>query len=276
MTRVKYNAEPPTTAAEALIIGGKVFAVVILFYAVVVVSTHFVSGGMMFLSGYGSRRAPDGMIRIPLANGGSLAALYLPNPTAKHTLWFFHGNAEDLGDLEPFLREMHRRGFAVFAVDYPGYGLSTGTPSEPAIYAATNAAARYLQDELHVPLARTILYGRSLGGGPAVELAANERVAGLVLQSAFMSAYRTMTLWRLLLFDKFENLRKLPRVTCPVLVMHGRADEVVSFAHGEALFAVAPGPKSHLWVDGAHHNDFISVAGEHYWQALQDFSQSLP
>ena len=154
--------------------------------------------------------------------------------------------------------------------------MSTGTSSEPAIYEATNTAARYLQDTLHVPLARTILYGRSLGGGPAVELAAHERVAGLVLQSAFMSAYRTMTRWRLLLFDKFENLRKLPRVSCPILVMHGRADEVVSFAHGEALYGAAPGPKSHLWIDGAQHNDFISVAGERYWQELQEFSQSLP
>ncbi len=275
MNRVKY-AEPPTTATEALIIGGKFFAVLLLLYAIVAASAHFVSNDMMFLPDYGSRHAPEGMIRIPLPSGGSLAALYLPNPAAKHTLWFFHGNAEDLGDLEPFLHEMHRRGFAVFAVDYPGYGLSSGTPSESSIYEATNVAARYLQDTLHVPLARTMVYGRSLGGGPAVELAAHERVAGLVLQSAFMSAYRTMTRWRVLLFDKFENLRKLPRVSCPVLVMHGREDEVVNFAHGEALYDAAPVPKSHLWIDGAQHNDFIRAAGEHYWQALQDFSQSLP
>ncbi|MBI3884580.1 MAG: alpha/beta hydrolase [Opitutae bacterium] len=236
---------------------------------------HLVSGRLMFLPDYGSRRAPEGMIRIPSVGGGSLAALYLPNPAAKHTLWFFHGNAEDLGDLEPFLHEMHRRGFAVFAVDYPGYGLSTGTPSESAVYEATDTAARYLQDTLRVPPARTILYGRSLGGGPAVELAAHERVAGLVLQSAFMSAYRTMTRWRLVPFDKFENLRKLPRLTCPILVMHGREDEVVSFAHGEALAAAAPGPKSHLWVDGAHHNDLVDFAGERYWHALREFSRRL-
>lgn len=273
---MKYNAAPSTTAVEALLMGGKIFAAVLLFYASIAVSAHFVSGGMMFLPAYGSRRAPEGMVRIPLPNGGSLAALYLPNPKARHTIWFFHGNAEDLGDLEPYLREMNRRGFAVFAVDYPGYGLSTGTPSEPAVYEATNTAARYLQDTLHVPLARTILYGRSLGGGPAVELASREPVAGLVLQSAFMSAYRVMTRWPLLPFDKFENLRKLPRVACPLLVMHGRRDEVVAFSHGEALFAAAQVPKTHLWVDGAAHNDFIEMAGEDYWQALRKFSDSLP
>lgn len=245
-------------------------------YVALAALAHMLSGPMMFLPNYGSRRAPEGLLRIPLANGGSLAALYLPNPTARHTLWFFHGNAEDLGDLEPFLREIHRQGFAVFAVDYPGYGLSTGTPSESSIFETTNAASRYLQDTLRVPLARTIVYGRSLGGGPAVELASREPVAGLVLQSAFTSAYRVMTRWPLLPFDKFENLRKLPRVACPVLVMHGRRDEVVAFSHGEALFAAAHAPKSHLWVDGAAHNDFLDFAGEGYWQALRKFSDRLP
>lgn len=257
-----------TWIVRLLVLGGA--------YAALAALAHLVSGPMMFLPSYGSRRAPDGMLRIALPGGGSVAALYLPNAAAKHTLWFFHGNAEDLGDLEPFLHEIQRRGFAVFAVDYPGYGLSTGSASEPAIHAATMAAADYLRGTLNVPLSRTILYGRSLGSGPAVELAAKERVAGLVLQAAFTSAYRVMTRWPLLPFDKFENLRKMPRVTAPVLVMHGRADEVVSLAHGEALFAAVPGRKSQLWVDGARHNDFLDVAGERSWQALREFSQSLP
>lgn len=231
---------------------------------------------MLYFPDYASRKAPADMIRIPMSDGGALAAVYLPNPAAKHTLWFFHGNAEDLGSLEPFLRELHARGFAVFTYDYPGYGLSTGRPNEKAIYAANTAAARYLQDTLHVPLGRVILVGRSLGGGPATDLATREPVAGLVLQSAFMSVYRVMTRWRLLPFDQFENLRKLPRVKCPVLVMHGTADEVIAFPHGEKLYAAATGPKSHLWIEGAHHNDFVAAAGERYWQALLDFEASLP
>jgi fermentation-respiration switch protein FrsA (DUF1100 family) len=245
-------------------------------YVAVVALAYFCSDSVLFQPGYGSRRALEGMTRIPLPDGGSLAALYLPNPAAKHTLWFFHGNAEDLGDLEPFLREMQRRGFAVFAVDYPGYGLSSGSPSEKSVYAANTAAAHYLQESLKVPLSRVLLYGRSVGAGPAVELALREPVAGLVLQSAFTSAYRVMPGGRLLFFDKFENLRKLPRVKCPVLVMHGREDEIIPFAHGETLYAVAPGRKVELWVDGAHHNDFTEIAGERLWQALREFEASLP
>lgn len=231
---------------------------------------------MLYHPEIASRAAPSDVIRIPVGEGRSLAALYLPNPQARHTLWFFHGNAESLADCEPFLRELHRQGYAVFAYDYPGYGVSDGTPNESAIYAANAAALRYLRDTLRVPTSRVILFGRSLGGGPATDLATREPVAGLVLQSTFMSVFRVVTGWKLLPFDQFENLRKMPRVTCPVLVMHGTADEVIAFSHGEKLFAAARGPKRALWIEGAHHNDFTDVAGERLWTALREFEATLP
>lgn len=247
----------------------------VLYVALTALAAGIVDG-MLYFPDYASRKEPQNVIRIPTADGGSVAAIYLPNPAAKHTLWFFHGNAEDLGSLEPFLHEMHARGYAVFAYDYPGYGVSTGRPNEKAIYAANAAAARYLQDTLKVPLSRVILVGRSLGGGPATDLAAREPVAGLVLQSAFMSVYRVMTRVRLLPFDQFENLRKISGVKCPVLVMHGTADEVIPFKHGEKLYAEAADKKSHLWIEGAQHNDFVAVAGDRYWSALREFEASLP
>ena len=246
-------------------------------YAAVAAYAYFCSDSQLFLPAYGSLREPTGLSKIRTeSGGGTLAALYLPNPAAQYTVWFFHGNAEDLGDIEPLMREFHRRGFAVFAYDYPGYGLSPGQPSEKAIYAATEAAAKYLREELHVPGQKIIVYGRSLGGGPAVELATRQPVAGLVLQAAFTSVYRVMTRWHLLPFDKFENLRKMAQVRCPVLVMHGRADRTVAFAHGEALYQAAPARKEHFWVEDAGHNDLLQIAGERYWQALQKFAQGLP
>lgn len=253
-----------------------VAAVLVLAFVALTALAASIVDGMLYFPDYASRKEPANVIRIPTPDGGSLAAVYLPNPAAKHTVWFFHGNAEDLGSLEPFLRELHARGFSVFAYDYPGYGVSTGKPNEKAIYAANAVAARYLHETLKVPLSRVILVGRSLGGGPATDLATREPVAGLVLQSTFMSVYRVMTRVRLLPFDQFENLRKLPRVKCPVLVMHGTADEVIPFKHGEKLHAAARGTKSHLWIEGAQHNDFISVAGERYWSALREFAAALP
>lgn len=232
--------------------------------------------GMIFHPSMASGRRPAESMSIPSPDGGAIGAVHLPNPKARHTVWFFYGNAESLGDVEPLLHEFHRRGFAVFAIDYPGYGLSTGAPSEKSIYAATRAAAVHLRDGLGVPLASVIAVGRSLGGGPAVELAATERLAGLVLQSTFLSAFRVVTRWPVLPFDRFRNLAKLPRVSCPVLVIHGTADEVIPLAHGKTLHARARPPKSSLWVERAGHNNLLEVAGEPYWTALREFAANLP
>lgn len=221
---------------------------------------------------YGSFRAPEGMKKIPGPDGTEIAVLHLPNPAARFTLWFFHGNAEDLGDIEPGLRALRDQGFAVFASEYPGYGHSSGRPSEDSLYAAARVARRYLRDELHVPAEHTILWGRSLGGGPATQLATEERVGGLVLECAFTSAYRVATKVPLLPFDQFQNEKKLRALHLPVLVMHGTADDVIAFQHGEALFAAAPGPKRFLRVEGARHNDFTSVAGPRRVDAVREFS----
>lgn len=211
--------------------------------------------------------------RAESPGGETIAVLHLPNPQARFTLWYFHGNAESLATCEGWLREYHRAGFAVVAFEYPGYGRSTGRPSEQAIYGAARAVRDHLRQELRVPAAQTIIYGNSLGGGPAVQAATEEKIAGLVLQGTFMSAYRVKTYWPLVPFDQFKNLAKIPRLECPVLVMHGRNDDVIPFSHGMALYEAVRGPRRHLWVDGARHNNFVNVAGGAYWRALREFAE---
>jgi fermentation-respiration switch protein FrsA (DUF1100 family) len=159
--------------------------------------------------------------------------------------------------------------------DYRGYGLSGGKPGEPATLRDAHTVLAYVTCPLGVPPERVIFYGNSVGGGPAVEAAASHRVGGLILRSAFTSAFRVMTHVRLLPFDKFNNLGKLPRVTCPVLVIHGTADDTIPFSHAQKLYAAAPGLKYKLWVEGAGHNDLIETAGEDYWKALEEFVTSL-
>jgi fermentation-respiration switch protein FrsA (DUF1100 family) len=225
---------------------------------------------LLYYPQVGSGRPPEGLRKIP-GDAGELAVLWLPNPGAQFTLWYFHGNAEDLGDIEFALREFHDAGFSVFAVEYPGYGHSAGRPTEAALYAAARKGRDYLRNELKVPAERTILYGHSLGGGSATQMATEEKVGGLVLQSAFMSAYRVLTHWPLLPRDQYRNLAKLPAVHCPVLITHGQADEVIAFHHGEALFAAASEPKRNYWVPTAGHNDLRAVAGQGFWTTLSDF-----
>lgn len=217
-----------------------------------------------------------GLQSIVAPDGVQLALLHLPHPAAQNTIFYFHGNAEDLGDIAPTLRRLHADGFAVLAFDYRGYGRSGGRPSEQAVYADARTVLAFARDHLGIESKRCILLGRSVGSGPAVELAAHTDVAGLVLVSPFMSAFRVMTRVKLLPFDRFDNLAMIRNVHCPVLIFHGKADRVVPFAHGEKLFAAAAEPKRHVWFDRVGHNDIYEVAGEEIVREITAFAQTLP
>jgi len=185
-------------------------------------------------------------------------------------------DAEDLGDVAPLLEALHDTGFAVLAFDYRGYGRSGGQASEKNVYADTRAVLAFAQARFGLKPDRIIVVGRSVGSGPAVELAARERVAGLTLISPFTSAFRVLTRVKLLPFDRFDNLSKIGRVRAPILIFHGTRDEVIPFAHGQKLFAAAPEPKRAVWVEGAGHNDVFEVAGARILDELKTFGQNLP
>jgi hypothetical protein len=228
---------------------------------------------MIFLPPAPSYMAGPEIVRVPTAGGAAIATLHLPQPAARYTVLYSHGNAEDLGHLRFWLEAFPAQGFAVFAYDYEGYGASGGTPSETATYRDIRAAYRHLTTELGVPPERVLLLGRSVGGGPAVDLAAEYPVGGLILQSSFVSAFRVVTRIPFFACDKFRNQAKLRRVRAPVLVIHGLADEIIPAWHGEKLFAAAPWPKMAYWVAGAGHNDLEDVAGPAYWETLRAFAE---
>ncbi len=217
------------------------------------------------------------ILRLEAAGGATTAARYLPGPGGRdpYTILYSHGNAEDLGDVAPLLERLEALGFAVLAYDYGGYGESTGAPSEERLLQDIDAAYAHLTEERGVPPGRIIAYGRSLGGGPSVDLASRRPLGGLILESTFVSVFRVVTRVPLFPGDRFKNLDKMERVTCPVLVMHGRADTLIPFHHGEALFAAARGPKRSLWVDQAGHNDLLLTAEDAYDQAITDFVRLL-
>ena len=207
-----------------------------------------------------------GLLRLTTARGDTVAAVYLPAPEASLTVLFAHGNAEDLGDLLPHLERYRALGISVMAFDYPGYGLSTGRPSEDGAYAAADAAYHHLVGQLGVDSTRIVAHGRSLGGGVMVDLAARRPLGGLVIESSFVSAYRVMTRLALLPVDQFRNLKKMPDVHVPVLIVHGMADEVIAPWHGRRLADAVPRDRRQtLWVEGAGHNDLVQVAGDSYW-----------
>ncbi len=215
------------------------------------------------------------ILKITTKDNAIISAIFLPNKNAKYTILVSHGNAEDLGTMMPFLHEFNNHGFAIFAYDYHGYGTSTGKPTEKNTYLDVDAAYDYLTEQLHIPPNQIILYGHSLGAALAIDLAARKPVAGLIIGSPFITAYRTITQIPVILFDKYNNLSKIKKIKCPVLVIHGKRDITIPFWHGEKLYNEANSPKYSLWVDKAGHNDVEIVGGNAYWQSIINFSKSI-
>lgn len=221
-------------------------------------------------------RAPADILKLKDSAGTSIAALYLPNENATRTILYSYGNAEDIEAVRSELQKLHDLGFAIMAYDYPGYGFSGGSPSEQGAYRAIDAAYAHLTQTLKIAPENIVIMGRSLGGGVSVDLAAREKIGGLILQSTFKSAFRVLTNWRILPFDKFNSIGKIRNVKCPILITHGTADEVISFQHGTTLFEAANEPKQFYPVPGARHNNVVGVGGKAYEKALLDFLNSLP
>ncbi|HEX6642614.1 MAG TPA: alpha/beta hydrolase [Thermoanaerobaculia bacterium] len=232
---------------------------------------------LMFPAPASSYRAEsvDGLVTLTASDGTRFAALHLPHARARYTILYSHGNGEDLGNVLPILEALQRLGFAVFAYDYRGYGTSEGSPGVEGVTLDAEAAFAHVTDVLGVPADRLILWGRSIGGGPTVHLASKNRVAGMVLEATFTSAFCVVTRRRILPFDRFENRRLIRELSVPTLFIHGRKDGIVPFVHGARNFECAAEPKRSLWIDGAGHNDLWLVAPREIGAALLDFASSL-
>jgi abhydrolase domain-containing protein 17 len=216
------------------------------------------------------------IIKLVTDDGVRISAMHFANASARFTILFSHGNAEDLGTVRYDLEELCKAGFNTFGYDYHGYGTSQGRPTERNAYRDIDAAYRYLTETLKIEPSDIVVLGRSVGSGPAVDLASRKPVAGLIIQSGFVSAFRVLTHWKIVPFDRFDNLVKIPNVKCPVLIMHGAADTIIPPWHGEELFKVASEPKKLVLVPGANHNDFIEVAGQRYFEAIREFVRHVP
>jgi fermentation-respiration switch protein FrsA (DUF1100 family) len=218
----------------------------------------------------------EGEISISASDGIRISAVWLPNPHATHTILYSHGNGEDLYCDLPFLREYRDAGFNVLGYDYRGYGHSEGKPSEAGLYRDIEAAYAHLIGPLKIAPGQIIVMGHSLGGGPSAHLAATRPVGGLILESTFTSAFLAGIPFKLFPFDQFPSRKRLEQIRCPLFVIHGTLDNVISIRHGRKLFAAYTGPKRYWWVEGAGHNDLFEIAQAEYLKKLQEFARSLP
>ncbi|XP_044414873.1 alpha/beta hydrolase domain-containing protein 17C isoform X2 [Triticum aestivum] len=193
---------------------------------------------------------------LPTRAGTRVVAAFWRYPSARLTLLYSHGNAADLGQMLGLFMELrsHLR-VNIMCYDYSGYGASTGKPSEYNTYYDIEAVYDCLKKEYGIGQEDLILYGQSVGSGPTLHLASRlEKLRGVVLHSGILSGIRVLypvkvTLW----FDIFKNIDKIKQVECPVLVIHGTADDIVDFSHGKRLWELAKEKYEPLWVKGGGH-----------------------
>ena len=216
------------------------------------------------------------------ADGTRLHGWYLPGEKGRPLVLFCHGNAGNISHRVDNLKQLRARGYAVFIFDYRGYGQSEGEPNEAGTYSDARGALDWLRHKGWTP-ERMIYFGRSLGGGIALQLAVETPPAGLVLESAFtsiaeMGRAHYPLLWRVagwLLSARYANREKIARLKTPLLLFHGEADQVVPFAMGRQLFDTAPQPKTFHPIAHAGHNNTYDLGGAAYWQEWRDFSRAL-
>lgn len=221
---------------------------------------------------------------IPITREGApstdrLHAWWLAGPTDDApALLYLHGARWDLARNAFRIARLQQMGFAVLAVDYRGFGQSTGTlPSESQAYEDASIAWDFLKTRVPEP-GKRFVYGHSLGGAVAIDLMArNNDAAGLIVESTFTSiremADLTWARWlplTIVLTQRFDSLAKVSDVRVPTLFVHGKSDRFVPYAMTERLFKAARAPKQLFLADAGSHSNVTVVAFEEYQRAVGD------
>ncbi|WP_018969742.1 alpha/beta hydrolase [Rubritalea marina] len=165
-----------------------------------------------------------------------IAFRHLAATDGQPTLLWSHGNGEDIGMIHPLMRRFHRLGYGSLVYDYPGYGLSSGKPSESGCYLAIDRAYQHLTQEANIPAQDIVIVGQSIGSGPSCYLAEKHpNTRSLVLISPFTSIYRVAFGAPVFPNDRFDNLHRIQSIQLDTLIMHGALDEMIPIHHAKQL-----------------------------------------
>lgn len=246
-------------------------------YAITVIALYLLQKRLIF---YPGRLSPDYKfsttnsaeeVTLTTEDNERISGLFFRN-TRQEVVLYFHGNAGDLSGWQFVSEDFTALGFNFFIIDYRGYGKSTGDISESGMYKDAEAAYNYLIKKGFKP-GNIIIYGRSIGSGVAVDLASKKKSKGLVLESPFSSFARLANekfpffFPSLYLRFRFNNLRKINDVRCPVIFLHGSDDTLIPPSHSRQLFDRFKGMKKIILVDKGAHNDL------HAFQQYKEFLQ---
>jgi uncharacterized protein len=221
-------------------------------------------------------------VRIATADGQRLHAWWMEHASPRAQVVFFHGNGGNLSMWLDIFVQLWRRGFSVMAVDYRGYGASTGSASERGLYRDADATIQMFQHQFRRQGIPVIYWGRSIGAPVAAHAAVGAAPDGIVLETPMPDARSVLrtnpVLWLLSFLSTytFPTSRLLEKYHGPLLILHGDQDEIVPFAAGRRVFERAPSVKKRfVAIEGAHHNDLHVTDPGVYWSTIDTFVSEL-
>lgn len=199
-----------------------------------------------------------------ISGGDSINTIYIKSPKqpAKGVVLYLHGNADNLQRWAKYHKEITNRGYDFFAIDYRGYGKSSGHPTEQTLY----EDARFFYDYLHKNRSAQdiIIYGRSLGTGIAAQLASTVPAKCLVLETPYSTI--DCALARQVFLNKLpysldyqlQTLQYLPKITYPIFAFHGTADGVISYHCAQQIKPFLKETDKFITIEGGGHKDLAT------------------
>lgn len=212
-------------------------------------------------------------------DGVDLNGWFIPAKEAKSTVLFLHGNAGNISHRFEKIQIFHNLNLNVFIFDYRGYGRSKGSPSEKGVYIDAKTAYDYLISKEGIRKDEIILFGESLGGSAAIDLASKVEVKAIIAESTFSSAKDMAKriypfIPSFFIASNFDSVRKIRDIRVPKLIIHSIDDEIVPFDLGQKLFEAAPSPKVFLKIRGGHNTAFLDSETE-FKEGIYSFVSSL-
>ncbi len=260
----------------------RIVAIVACSYLGLALLVYLRQSGMVYFPVGPWACTPDDMgltyenVTLTTADNVKLSAWFVAVDEPKAVVLLCHGNGGNISHRVDLLWKLNRLGVSTLIFDYRGYGRSEGKPGEAGTYADGEAAWDYLVNVRGVAPESIVIFGRSLGGAVAAKLASQHACRGLILESVFTrlpdvaASYFWYLPVRLLCRFRYPTVDYVQKVSCPILVIHSPADDIIPHTFGRRVFDAAPEPKTFLEISGDHNTGY-ETSGRTYTDGLAAF-----